>query len=545
MESVNTKSALLPSWLWIALVALAVTALCAQVPSQPHRRVGLPQDWTQQHVIFSQSGLSGYPDLASQEPRIAHQWLRQHIHVVQSSPSFSEAGDPKRDWSFSLGNARIAAGMSPAKYGFDTTAAPSCANDYVVFGLNVAGSATQANIMAFNNLYSGTGGLCGTGGPSVLFSYNVSTVGGRIATSTILSLDGTKIGFVETSGTQAIFHVLTWAKGTGNGTSANAPAVPGTGNTASMVNLTLGGADARSSPWIDYASDTVYVGNGSGRVYKITGVFKGTPQIAAGWPVIVSAGRNLTGPVLDRNTNRVFVGDSNGRLLSFDSSNGGNISTLAIGQSGSTGAGIIDPPIVDSSNGIVYAVSSNAGTNAVLVQANATNLSQLARANIGLGSAGGTNIAMYSGTPDNNYFNAPSTGSLLVCGTATNSTAPVAYTFGFTGTTLNTTPVSSVPIVTSTRSHCSPITEFFNPNVGTGTDFFFFGINIDCFGANTTGCIMVRQIPGAAPLPVNEAGGTSGIVIDNQSTAGQASSIYFTNEPTAASAIKLTQSGLN
>jgi len=517
------------------------------VASQPHRRMSLPQDWTHRHIVFSQSGLSGYPNLAAQEPRVEHQWLRQHAvaHAV-SALNFAEPGNPQHDWSVSLGNARVAAGMSPAKFGFDTSATPSCANDYVVFGLNVAGSGGQANLVAFNNLYSGPGGLCGTAGPSFLFSYNVTTVGGgRIATSPILSLDGTKIGFVETTGAQAVFHVLTWKSGAGNGTSATSPAVPGTGNTASMVNITLGAGDARSSPWIDYNTDTVYVGNSGGRVYKITGVFNGTPQIAAGWPVTVASGRNLTGPVLDPITGKVFIGDSAGRLLSFNSSNGGGVTTLAVGQTGSTGAAIIDAPIVDSSNGVVYAVSSNAGSNAVLVQATTATLTQLARANIGQGSASGTAINMYTGTPDNNYFNAPATGKFLVCGTAPTSTTPYAYQFGFTGTTLNTTPTSSVPIVTSTRSRCSPITEFFNSHVGAGTDFFFFGLNIDCFGANTTGCIMVRQDPGAAPLPVTEAGGTSGIVIDNESTAGQASSIYFTNEPTAASAIKVTQSGLN
>jgi hypothetical protein len=500
-------------------------------------------------VIFSQTGLTGYPQLAAEEPRVIHQWLRQRrttfgvsMFSADSSPS-----EPERDWNVSLGTARLAAGMSPAKFGFDTTSTPSCANDYVVFGLNVPGSTTQANLIAFNQLYSGTGGLCGTAGPAVLFSYNISTIGGRIATSPILSLDGTKIAFVETSGSAATFHVLTWATGAGNGTSATTPAVPGTGNGASMVNIALGTADTRSSPWIDYASDVVYVGNNSGRVFKITGVFKGTPQKVAvtPWPVVVSAGRILTGPVLDPVTGKIFVGDSVGNLLSFDPANPATISTLAVGKSGATGANILDAPIVDSSNGLVYAVSSNDGTSAVLVQASASTLTELARARIGRGSAGGTNIAMYDGTPDNNYFNSPSTGSFLVCGTASGSTAPTSYWFGFTGTTLNTTPTTSAPIVTSTRARCSPITEFFNSNIGTGTDFFFFGLNIDCFGANTSGCVMALEPSGTPPAPVAESGGTSAIVIDNESTAGQASSIYFANQATAGSAVKLTQTGLN
>ncbi len=48
--------------------------------------------------------------------------------------------------------------MYPAKFTFDVTQTPSCANDYVVFPIAAQGSATQPNLVAFNNLYSGTGG---------------------------------------------------------------------------------------------------------------------------------------------------------------------------------------------------------------------------------------------------------------------------------------------------------------------------------------------------------------------------------------------------
>jgi hypothetical protein len=433
--------------------------------------------------------------------------------------------------------------MSPAKYGFDTTTPPDCVKDYVVFGLNTAGNGGQANVIAFNQLYSGTGGLCGTGGPSVLFAYNVSTIGGRIATSPILSLDGTKIGFVETTGGAAVFHVLTWATGAGNGTSATAPAVPGTGNTASMVNISLGSTPVtRSSPWIDYNTDTVYVGNNSGRVNKITGVFKGTPTLAgAPWPVLASAGRILTGPVLDPITGNIFVGDGQGVLASFNSVTPGTPKTLAIGQVGATGANILDPPIVDPADGVVFAVSSNDGTSAVLVQATTGNLTELTRARIGLGSTTGTNVNMYDGTPDDNYFTSISTGHFYVCGTGAANTTPTLYTLGFTGSTLNATGTSS-QLSTATNSRCSPITEFFNPNVGGGTDFLFFGLTSTCPGLGTSGCV-VSQTTGGTIVRATETGGTSGIVIDNQSTAGQASSIYFgrLGGPTG---VKVTQSTL-
>ena len=42
-----------------------------------------------------------------------------------------------------------------------------------------------------------------------------------------------------------------------------------------------------------------------------------------------------------------------------------------------------------------------------------------------------------------------------------------------------------------------------------------------------------------------EGGGTSGIIIDNNSRSGQASSIYFSTETAPLNAVKLTQQNLN
>ena len=92
--------------------------------------------------------------------------------------------------------------MYPAKFTFDITAAPDCTNDYIVYPVNTAGSMTQPNLVAFNNLYSGTGtggtGVCNRATPpadddgtdaTVLWSYNVSAIGGAVTTSPVLSWD--------------------------------------------------------------------------------------------------------------------------------------------------------------------------------------------------------------------------------------------------------------------------------------------------------------------------------------------------------------------
>jgi hypothetical protein len=203
---------------------LLVSALTGQVADN-QTRIGLPQDWTHHHVVFNRQLLSQHPELPAAEPRVLHQFLRQMAYwpVAVSSPPDEASSSPaamNRDWNVNLGAGKVAFGMSPAKYGFDVNAPPSCTNDYAAFGLNVAGvTGGQANLVAFNNLYRGPGGLCGTGAPSTLFAYNTTTVaGGSIDTSPVLSLDGTKIAFVESTATSAVFHVLTWATGPGNGT---------------------------------------------------------------------------------------------------------------------------------------------------------------------------------------------------------------------------------------------------------------------------------------------------------------------------------------
>ncbi len=66
----------------------------------------------------------------------------------------------------------------------------------------------------------------------------------------------------------------------------------------------------------------------------------------------------------------------------------------------------------------------------------------------------------------------------------------------------------------------------------------------NCSGAS--GCVMSMAnglVPGTTPA--KEIGGASGIIVDNNSTAGAASSIYFTTEQNPLNAVKLTQQGLN
>jgi hypothetical protein len=374
-----------------------------------------------------------------------------------------------------------------------------------------------------------------------MFAYTITTQGGRVITSPALSVDGTKIAFVESGAGISVFHVLTWATGPGNG-AIGASAVPGVGNTASMTSLTFAAAvDSRSSPWVDYNTDTAYVGADNGNVYKITGVFTGSPALAgAPWPVAVSPGARPVGPVLDKNLGLVIVGSGNGNLYSIDATTGA-VKSLLIGRG--TNHGILAPAVVDVSNGTTFVVTSNDSLSGVLVEVDTATMTELARARIGLASHSGAAVNLYQPAFDNNYFNDPSTGVVRLCGTGAADITPWQYAFGFTGRVMNTSSVFSQQIVNSTTARCTGFTEFFNPNVNGGTDFFLFGLTADCTGAGTSGCVVARASD-VSLTTANVPGGPSGIVIDNFSPAGQASSLYLSNQGTPRSAYKFTQNGL-
>jgi hypothetical protein len=509
---------------------------------------GVPQDWSSRQVVFTADGLVQHPELLDREPRVLHQVMQRwgsqlgYFRGVDLT-SNSSAGTIQRDWNFALGGGRLAPEMFPAKYSFDPGAPPSCQNDYVVFALNTQGVTNgQANLVGLHNLYAGNGGLCT--GPNEYFAYNTTTIAGagKNATSPVLSTDGTKIAFVETSANAAVFHVLTWTAG--QGTMQNA-ANPG----AAMASLPFAASGStRSSPWIDYQNDTAYVGADDGKVYKITGVFKGTPALAGSpWPVQIgtAAFPLQTPPVLDSRLGLLMVGNGNGRLYSINIATGA-ANSVAIGQFRALDAAVFAPPIVDVTNGTTFVVSPNDGTSAVLVEVDTATLTPLAKGRIGVGAASGTDVKLYQPALDNNYFNNPGAGKIRLCGTGAADATPWQYGFSFSGRIMNTTPVFSQQLLNSTTARCTGWTEFFNPNipVNVGTDYFFFGLLLDCGGGNT-GCVKER-VSDTQIVTFNLNNGPSGVVVDNYSTANpQTSNIYLTSQKAPNRAYKLTQNGLN
>jgi hypothetical protein len=546
------------SWLgrglWLATLLAVISGVYAQV-GESRPATGYPEDWTHHHVMFPDQLLREHPELAARDPRALHQIYRRWIKpaALQNMVLTNQANKTSGDWNVTLGNGTVVFGMAPAKYQFDPNAPPSCTNDFVVFTLNAAGATGgQATMVAFNQLYAGPngmGGMC-TGGPVFQFAYNTTTLtNGRIRTSPVISLSGKKIAFIESSTTGSALHILTWGTTGNNGMNSINSAAPGSPtNNASMttINYTTNN-NTRSSPWVDYANDSLYVADNGGKVYKFTGIFQGTPTqvTTGGWPVTITGGGTMSSPVLDSVTGNIFIGDAVGFLHSFNAATPGTILKLAVGTKGKLNAAIVDAPVLDG-YGDVFATSSNDGTSAVVVEAATSGLTELARVRIGQGSVSGTVVNLYDGGFDNNYFSNQNSGHLVACGTASGGTNPFLYNMAFSGGILQT---DSAPtqLTTSATARCSPITEFFNPNIGGGTDFFFWGVSNNCgiTGSPATGCIM-SLANGATQPPVVENGGTSTPIIDNDFApqSQQTSSVYFSTEAAGFRAIKVTQSGL-
>ena len=462
-----------------------------------------------------------------------------------------------------------------------------------------SGTAGQPTIVAFNKLYEGTS-LCGgaTGPtPATYWSYNTG-IGAVTRTSPVLSYDdnGAQVAFVQSnSSNQAQLVLLKWSSTVSVGT-VGAPTVPasaataadyrnGTGLCASSVPcmfiITFSGNpnDTNSSPYVDYTSDTLYVGADNGTLHKFTGVFKGAPAEAGSpWPVTVSNGTTnggliLSSPVYDSNgSGLIFVGNNSsatagggGRLHSVTTNGNTVVHGAAIAAVGATVTGVHDAPTVDSAQGRVYAfvgadVAAADGTNCsatpcMAVYQFTTALTGGTSRQVGRGTTTGV---LYGGAFDNKYFIGSTTGYLYVCGGVSGQASRVRLWQIPITTATNAmgTQVSSGNLTNATAGNsCSPVTEVLNGSV----DYIYVSVNANgsvtptngtCAGSATVGCVYVYDITastfGTAVAGIAATGGASGIIMDNTgAVASGFSQIYYSTLASPGNAVQVSQALLN
>jgi len=593
------------------------TSASADASRQP-THLGYPQDWSSRYLLMP--GMQADKVLAAGEhdPRYVYNMVMRQVAVANyylPRPLPWPRPRPRRhikiDWAVSLENGYVPQSQFPAKYQFGVLK-EDCNADYVLYGLTVT-SGTQANIVGINNLYTTATPPCNSGAPWVAFAYNtVTQTGGQIKTSPELSADGTKVAFVESTTTGSYFHVLVLPNpiptppahvgsvlSPQTPTSCPKPTTPGC-----MTTLTIetSASNSNSSPWVDYNTDTAYVGADNGVLYKISPVFSGgAPALVndpSNWPVTVSTNTHntvLTAPVVDIPSGLIFLGDGDGYVYSVAIKSPGKTfaAEYTVGWafdgstngSGGAGTGIVDPPIVvtDPANPTTDQVFAFTGCSYVLGVGGA--VTQLpanfatgpsSQNNLGntvdLGSATGrgdcTGNNLHSGTFDNAFWlNGSKSGHMIACGFVNNGgvpSNPEMYMFPFASNLITSTGDSTFVVNNNKGEECSPLTEFYNGS----SDMLFFGVGASSKASYLESSALTGSLatPNCTGTPTstcvtspNALGGTSGIVIDNQVSNG-GTNLYFSTLAAGSvngqkcnvsggtanpyCAVKLTQSGL-
>jgi hypothetical protein len=195
--------------LWLGVSILGVLAfspaLTGQVSRDSKAEGPAITDWSQQHLIFSKPATAEQARRVEQDPRYWQQLRRQSPArlpaVVETPGALASELQPRSnaspaskrpnlngDWSQDLGaGATVGATNYPAKYSLTTTTA-SCASaaqpDFAVYGTGLAGSGSQASIVAYDNLYSGCSGiaLATAANFAILASSTATSTGGTVVT---------------------------------------------------------------------------------------------------------------------------------------------------------------------------------------------------------------------------------------------------------------------------------------------------------------------------------------------------------------------------
>jgi len=451
----------------------------------------------------------------------------------------------------------------PSKFVFDVTAPPSCTADFVVLGIPANTTlGGQANIVGYNYLYSASTGtpFCGTATPNVMFAY--ASGSGQVPNFVTISQSGTQLAYVENLQTgSSYFHVLTIGTSGDNGTDPTMAVVPGNGNNAVDYSVLLspdGGMTNQGStnaPFVVYtggdANDFAYVttystaAGGSGYLYKITNVFNpmgAAPTIAWSLPIDTMPST----PLFDDVSGQVFFTDSSGRIDYVYDNGVTPPAEVVYGPVFAPGATSENALTLDYTNQLLYACFNSNGTNAIVVQATRDLSSSVT---VPVGAAATVYTGPYGVAFNNAFYTGSGTPLLYVAGTSA-AAVPTLYGVGFNmDGTLNPSDVTTAALATGPID-VSPVTEFYNAT--QGVDYLFVGVTDDCVATmlgGMNGCVLSLDITNGFPTITNTTtalpatGGTTGIVVDNDSAANQASSIYFATK-TGNSLVKATQSGL-
>jgi hypothetical protein len=277
----------------------------------------------------------------------------------------------------------------PAKYSFSITGAPNCGSattpDYAVYNTSLAGSSTQASIIAYDNLYTTS---CSGQVPSVYWAFNT---GGTISTSVALSLDGSQLAFVQQPASgNAQLVLLKWAATpaghslTGTVTSGSKSFTVTSGLSYLDVGAEISGtgipAGDTIATWTSATAGTLFTaatGNGtSGETLTIT-ADAGSPDTLtsnSSYPsctapcmtTLTFSGSGtvtdtLSSPFLYYDASIIYVGDNSGHLHKFINIFNGTATPSEVTTGGwpaAVSSNILTSPVYDTSSENIYVADS-------------------------------------------------------------------------------------------------------------------------------------------------------------------------------------------
>ena len=503
---------------WSGVSILGVLIVCplalGQTANAAQEVIPVPIDWSHQHVIFSSPATTEEAISLQQEPRYLQQRYRRELPLRGPARETEQdfAADPPlgtelartahqkadhqnmdQDWQESMGSgAAVGAFNYPAKFSFLGTTA-NCGTaaqpDFVVYSTGLAGSGTQASIVAYDNLYSGCSGTV----PSVYWAYNT---GGQILTSPVFSITGSQVAFVQTLGGDAGLVLLRWKSSSsetvslpGTPTLVTAAAYP-TCVAPCMTEVFLHDGssnpldDTTSSVFYDYTNDVAWVGGALGWLHKLTPVFNGHPAEVStgGFPVQVAATTSISSPVYDHVSKNVFVGSAGGYFYRVNSTTAAVTASAQLDH----GAGLVDSPVLDSGTGLIYVFSSSDGSTtcggvacSAVYQLSTGFSAGSSGSEVTVGTsvaAGSTPNPLYAGAFDSMYYDShTATGNLYVCGDT--GLAPTLYRIPIQAGVLGTAASVAALTAAGKTPACSPVTDIANPNASGGpAERLFFSV---------------------------------------------------------------------
>jgi hypothetical protein len=600
----------------LAIAALGMSTILAQDsrPPSPSAQLGGPQDWSNRHVIYTRNGSVSDMRRVQDDPRFLSstllRYIKEHPDKVAQTDGAGFSGAPSRelsplpppwdpilhwpitppprtshskvDWSISLGpKAGMAVGESPAVYTANYSK-PSCTNDFIVYTVDAAPSVItqtnltgQANLIGLTNLYSNFNntGFCSGNGPSFMFSYAIGTGGSPL--SPVISLDGTKVAWIESTNSASYLHVTIWAPN--YETSATSPVTPsgafsnGSCTTAGSAcdysleytSTSTGcptssvAANTHSDLYVDYSTGNGYISANNGFLYHIKNVFSTTANPSVDFCIAVNAGfektpsGGMSGPVYDFLLNEVFLTDS--ETIYGYAVNASSFELVASYQYGNTksnynyqtGPG----PLLDMFNNFLYVFSTYDKAGKTSVTQLPTSLASATPVELGSVSTN-TDPFLFYGAFDNNYFTygpKSAASTLYTCGTDTTNTAAqdlFSISFNPISGIVNTTPAMSnnrnVNQNSADNGVCSPLTEFYDgsndrlfvgmgqPDSNVGSNFVSMW-NIKNQLTNTSG--PGNTMPTYSAFAQGYLGGTTSFAVDNNDGGtSQAENVYFSTE---------------